>query len=195
MIHLARAARLAATAQPIAAALPVTAIAGRKASGDLPNGWRLMRVSYHPATGKPVDKNDVLWEREMVSSTTGPGQSLPIYTLRFDDGPRTLLVSIAGQGEPTCDNGPNDVNAPRDYAVCPGKLAVIEGGRPTTVRATGPLCAESINDGVRPDAPDWKDPARWGTRGRYDATGGTIELVTMQDGHPEPACAKRLRVR
>lgn len=154
-----------------------------------------METSFHAVAGRPKDENDALWSREIANSGAGPDAALPVYFIRFAAGPRTILLSVASQGEPTCDNGPNDVSATRDYAVCPGKVALVEGGRPAAVRATGPLCAEVINDGVAPGAPDWKDLNAWGTRGRYDATGGTIEMVTMQGGHPEPACAKRLRVR
>ena len=110
--------------------------------------------------------------------------------------PERSICRLPGDWSRHCDNGPQGALVTRDYGVCPGKLALIEHGRLTTIRSTGPLCFEVINEGgVRPGAPGWKDPRLWGTRGRYDAASGTIELVTMQDGRPEPTCAKRLHVR
>ena len=106
-----------------------------------------------------------------------------------------MLVSVAGQAEPICDDGPNGALVTRDYGICPGKLALVEDGRIAAVRPTGMLCTEAINDGVAPGGPGWKDPARWGTRGRFDRVAGTIEVVTLQDGHQQAGCGKRLSVR
>ena len=165
------------------------------AAGDLPGGWRLLRLSYH-GTGRPKDVNDELWRREIASLPADRGGQVPIYEVSFPDGDTTVLLSIAGQGEPVCDNGPNDVNSTRDYAVCPGKLALLRDGRLVSTRSAGRTCAEVINDGgVRPGAPGWQDPRLWGTRARYAAATGTIELVTLQQGRPERACTKTLSVR
>ena len=164
-------------------------------AGVLPGGWRLLRLSYH-GTGRPKDVNDELWRREIASLPAGRGGQLPIYEVSFLDGNTTVLLSIAGQGEPACDNGPNDADSKRDYAVCPGKLALLQDGQPVATRSAGRTCAEVINDGgVRPGAPGWQDPRLWGTRARYAAATGTIELVTLQQGRPERACTKTLHVR
>jgi hypothetical protein len=167
------------------------------AAGSGPgSGWQPLQLSYHALSGRPKNENDALWAREIADPPAGPGGALPIYSIRFDDGAATVLLSIAGQRQPICDDGPQGAAVTRDYALCPGKLALIEGGRPTAIRATGPLCAEVINDGgVLPGAPGWQDPRLWGTRGRYDAASGMIELVTMQNGRAEPACSKRISVR
>lgn len=178
---------------PLSPSIP---LARHSESGSLGDGWQLLRLSYHGATGHPRDEDDVLWPREIANPPGGPGTELAIYSTRFGDSTRAVHLSIAGRLEPACDNGPQGALVTRDYGVCPGKLALIEHGRLTTVRSTGPLCFEVINEGgVRPGAPGWKDPRLWGTRGRYDIASGTIELVTMQDGRLEPTCAKRLYVR
>ena len=169
--------------------------AASDAAGVLPGGWRLLRLSYH-GTGRPRDINDELWRREIANLPADRGGQLPIYEVSFPDGDTTVLLSIAGQGGPVCDNGPDDVNSKRDYAVCPGKLALLRDGRLVATRSAGRTCAEVINDGgVRPGAPGWQDPRLWGTRARYAAATGTIELVTLQQGRPERACAKTLNVR
>ena len=181
------------------AALPAPAPragpAASDAAGDLPGGWRLLRLSYH-GTGRPKDVNDELWRREIANLPADRGGQIPIYGVSFPDGGTTVLLSIAGQGGSVCDNGPNDVNSTRDYAVCPGKLALLQDGRLVATRSAGRICAEVINDGgVRPGAPGWQDPRLWGTRARYAAANGTIELVTLQQGRPERACTKTLNVR
>jgi len=165
------------------------------AAGTLPGGWRLLRLIYH-GTGRPKDVNDELWRREITNLPAGLGGQLPIYEVSFPDGSTTVLLSIAGQGGPACDNGSNDINSTRDYAVCPGKLVLLQDGRPVATRSVGRTCAEVINEGgVRPGAPGWQDPRLWGTRARYAAAAGTIELVTLQQGRPERACTKTLQVR
>lgn len=165
------------------------------AAGTLPGGWRLLRMSYH-GTGRPKDANDELWRREIANLPAGRGGQLPIYEVSFPDGSTTVLLSITGQGESVCDNGPNDVSSKRDYAVCPTKLALLQDGRPVATRSAGRTCAEVINEGgVRPGAPGWQDPRLWGTRARYAAAAGTIELMTLQQGRPERACTKTLQVR
>ena len=169
---------------------------GTLAPGHLKGGWQFFDVSYHTAGGQPRDVNDALWPREIAHPPSGPGTSLAIYSVLLDDGPRSVMVSVASQGFEHCDNGPNDVNSTRDYAVCPGKLAILADGRLTKIRSAGPLCVEAINDGgVQEGAPDWKDPRRWGTRARYNASSGTLELMTMQGGRVEAACSKTISVR
>ena len=164
-------------------------------SGYLHAGaWRFLHLAYHRA-GQSQDADDALWPGEIADPPAGPGSALPVYSVSLPDGPRILLVSIAGQGPEICDNGPNTAGSTRDYAVCPGKLAVLQDGRVMSTRSAGPLCAEVINDDASPGAPDWKDPARWGTRARYDPAAGTIDLVTMQDGRVERPCTKTLHVR
>lgn len=178
---------------PVSSSIPVARNPG---SGSLGDGWQLLRMSYHAPSGHPRDEDDVLWPREIANPPSGPGTELAIYSIRFGDGVHAIQLSIAGQGVPVCDSQPQGALVTQDYGVCLGKLALIEHDRIIGVRLTGPLCYEVINyGGVRPGAPDWKDPRKWGTRGRYDAASGTIELVTMQDGRPEPACSKRLHLR
>lgn len=172
-----------------------TQTTSNNAADTLPGGWKLLQQGYHGGLGEAKDANDSLWSREIENPSIAHGHVLSVESMSFQDGDKTLLLSIAGQGEPACDNGPNDVNATRDYAVCPGKLAFIQDGRLVSTRSAGSICAESIDVGVQPGAPDWKSPRLWGTRGRYDAASGTIELVTMQHGRAEPVCTKRLRVR
>lgn len=116
-----------------ASAAPAGPAVSENAEETLPGGWRLLQLSYHGGAGEGRDANDGLWPREIANPPAGPGHSLAVYSMSFRDGDRTVLLSIAGQGEPVCDNGPNDVNATRDYAVCPAKLAFIQAGRsPTT---------------------------------------------------------------
>lgn len=185
--------------QPVAfaaSATPPAPVLSKAVEGVLTDGWQLMQHSYHGGPREAKDANDGLWSREIEDPSIAHGHSLSVSSMSFRDGDKTVLLSIAGQGEPACDNGPNDVNSTRDYALCPAKLAVVQAGRVISTRSVGRACAEAINEGgVRPGAPDWKDPRKWGTRGRYDAASGTIELVTMQHGRPEPACAKQLPVR
>ena len=184
--------RSAAFPAPAPRADPATSDAD---AATLPGGWRLLRLSYH-GMGRPRDVNDELWRREIASLPTGLGGQIPIYEVSFPDGNTTVLLSIAGQGGSVCDDGPNDVNSKRDYTVCPGKLVLLHDGRPVATRAVGWVCAEVINEGgVRPGAPGWQDPRLRGTRARYAAAAGTIELVTLQQGRPERACAKTLQVR
>ena len=72
-------------------------------------------------------------------------------------------------------------------------MGVVEGGRLVMSRSVGKLCAETINDGgVSRGAPDWKDPALWGTQARYDGRAHTIELLTLQNGRVERVCSKML---
>ena len=189
---------LAANAAPRAVAPSLSAglAEGSSTSGHLAAGWQLLGLSYHGANGQPRDANDALWPREIADPPAGHGGALAVYSVVLADGPRSVMVSIASQGPDKCDGGPNDVNATRDYAVCPGKLAILAGDRLVATRSVGALCAEAINaGGVREGAPDWKDPARWGTRVRYDKTEGTVELMTMQGGRIERACSKTIKLR
>ncbi len=184
--------RSAAFPAPAPGASPATSDA---AAGTLPGGWRLLRMSYH-GTGRPKDANDELWRREIANLSAGRGGQLPIYEASFPDGNTTVLLSITGQGGSVCDNGPNDADSKRDYAICPGKLVLLQDGRPVATRSVGRTCVEVINEGgVRPGAPGWQDPRLWGTRARYAAAAGTIELMTLQQGRPERACTKTLQVR
>ncbi len=185
-----------ASASPPAPARVADHFAGGDAAGHLSGGWQLFGLSYHTTGGQPRDVNDTLWPREIARPPSGPGTALAIYSVLLDSGPRSLMVSIASQGPENCDSGPNDVNSTRDYAVCPGKLALLAGDQLTAIRSVGPLCVEAINvGGVREGAPDWKDPRRWGTRARYNAAANTVELMTMQGGQVEAACSKTIKVR
>ena len=169
---------------------------GSPTSEHLGAGWQLLGLSYHAKSGRPRDANDALWLREIADPSAAINGTLAVYSVVLADGPRSVMVSIASQANDKCDGGPNDVNATRDYAVCPGKLAILAGDRLIATRSVGPLCAEAINAGdVREGAPDWKDPARWGTRARYDKTEGTVELMTMQGGRIERACSKTIKLR
>ena len=161
--------------------------------------WQFLQLQYRNPASQPTDPADALWSSEIAAATRAsagtrnPG--LPINTIVFVDGARSIVVSIPLQIGEACDLGPNHFNATRDYALCPAKLAVIEGGRIVKSSALGPLCAETINDGgVTRGRPGWQDPAQWGTRGRYDPASHTINLITMQNGRAERACSKTIKV-
>lgn len=178
----------------LAASAPAGPGSSARSDGvELRGGWQLLALTYHATTGTPRDANDALWRREIAVPPAGPGRPIPIYSLTFADGPWTVRLSAAGQA--AYDDGSNRALVTCDYAVCPAKVAVLDRGRIVAELGAGTICVEAINDGgVRPGAPGWQDPARWGTRGRYDAASRTIELVTIQDGRREPACSVRVRV-
>ncbi len=163
--------------------------------GNLRDGWRLLDLSYHAASGHDVDANDALWQREIANPPGGPGGAVPVFSISFADGARTILLSIVQQGAEVCDNGPNTASSKRDYAICPGKIGVVENGRLLAILPAGRLCVEALNTGgVVPGAPDWKSPTRWGTRARYDPAARTIEVLTLQDSDSKPDCDKMIRV-
>ena len=164
-----------------------------------PGTWQPLQLQYRSPASQPPDPADALWSREIAAATRAsagtrnPG--LPINTIVFVDGVRSIVVSIPLQIGEACDMGPNDVSATRNYALYPAKLAVIEGGRVVKSSALGRLCAETVNDGgVTRGRPGWQDPAQWGTRGRYDPASHTINLITMQNGRAERACSKTIKV-
>lgn len=170
--------------------------ASRAQSGD----WQPLRMDYRSSGGQPADPADAAWAREIAAdakaSTVGLRRGLPVYSVRFADGARVLVVTAALQGPDACDYGPNSSSSTRDYAVCPGKLAVLEGGRLVSSRPVGMVCLESVNaGGEKRGNPTWKDPARWGTRARLDGGTGTIQMVTMQNGRAERACNQSIAVR
>ncbi len=181
-------------APALSASAPVGPSLSNAHGGPAPvGGWTLLAPSHRAATGTPRNANDALWRRESADPPADPGRPIPIYSLPFADGPRAVLLRAAGQA--ACDNGPNGALVTRDYALCPAKVAVLDRGRIVTERAADTICVEAINDGgVRPSAPGWQDPARWGTRSQHDAPSRTIGLVTLQDGRREPACSARMRV-
>ncbi len=156
-------------------------------------GWQFLTLRYHTKAERNPDAEAALWRNEIDNPPDGQGGTLPTYSVSFPDGPRTIIVSIAQLGATACDDGPNSAASTRDYAVCPAKVGVVEGGRLVMSRSIGKLCAETINDGgVREGAPDWKDPALWGTRARYDGWAHTIELNTLQNGRVERSCSRTL---
>lgn len=179
----------------VVAILSTAAVAQNRSQGP----WQPLQLQYRNPASQPPDPADVLWSRKIVEATRAsagtrnPG--LPISTIVFVDGVRSIVVSIPLQVGEACDMGPNDVSATRNFALCPAKLAVIEAGRVVKSSALGPLCAETVNDGgVTRGRPGWQDPARWGTRGRYDPASHTINLITMQNGRAERVCSKTIKV-
>ena len=110
------------------------------ASGYLAGGWSFLALGYHKAGGGKRDPFDTLWRAEIASPPAGPGSALAIQSLAVDiGGGREALVSMALQGAPACDDGPNTGGSTRDYAPCPGKLAIVRSGRIVSSRDVGPL--------------------------------------------------------
>ena len=188
---------LASAQTPEATAPAPTGGTGSRTASDSRReaGYHLLRLSYHRAGSPTPDANDVLWRDAIAHPLAGPGSAVPIYSIEFDDGPRTLLISIAGQGPDVCDDGPNTATSTRDYGICPGRLAILVGDRITAVRDLGPLCFEAVDAGIPPGGPGWKNPARWGTRGLFNQPGKVVQLITLRDGRIQPGCSRTLRVR
>ncbi len=191
---------LGADAAAAGSVAPVPAPARKPMVPEVPRshllvGWQFLTLRYHTRAERNPDAEAALWRNEIDNPPDGQGGTLPTYFVSFPDGPRTIIVSIAQLGAAICDNGPNSATSTRDYAVCPAKVGVVEGGRLVMSRSVGKLCAETINDGgVREGAPDWKDPTLWGTRALYDGRAHTIELSTLQNGQVEMSCSRTIRV-
>ena len=128
--------------------------------------WQFLALRYHTKAERTPDAEAALWRSEIDDPPDGQGDTLPTYSVTFPDGPRSIVVSIAQLGAATCDNGPNSATSTRDYAICPAKVGVVEGGRLVMSRDVGKLCAETINDGgVRRGAAGLEGPGTMGHAG------------------------------
>ncbi|GBQ63758.1 hypothetical protein AA103196_0688 [Ameyamaea chiangmaiensis NBRC 103196] len=145
----------------------------------------------------PGQASTGLWKQEIArtaQTNLGHKPGLTVLSALLQDGPTYYLLSMAFLPEPICDNGGADAAPGREYAVCPARVAVIVD-HVARAHAVGKLCADMLNWHLRPGDRNWRDPARWGTRARLDASRHLIELQTLQDGKPVAVCDQDVQLQ